>query len=1232
MAKPSDLAQAAAAQTHTSFFRDWGTRLSQLKEKGYDTQKLTPVIQSDWQKILAGGSPMTGQEAGLAALSVAKGSGILPQATHHHGLFDLLGNIPKDIWGVTRGATQQLVVQPIGAALQLAEGHPGQAWDTLKKGWDPETAAAVGLEAAAKVADVAAGATGIGAAAIPFIEGAAGAGSAALLAHQGVKSLQQGGMNQLIEHPVGTLLSFTPAAGELASGAAGLAARGGMVDPKIVEGKMAGIEQAKAAARAPADDLTHAESAYQAAAAGRPVKALYRTLAPTVAQDYIGGRVEGLMRRIKADPFTRDLNRATGQEKRVQTQAYEKLTHNVKAFLSSKGPEADARLFEIVTRPDLHPLDSLSPEERAVVNHIREFTKGLAEKGVEGGKLYPLTIGDQTVHYATTGAEGRVVEAWKTVEAAQKRLKAARERFGGEHTALEAERARRQARVGEARARMEEVVRKERGRMEERIAKARDRMEAAAQHQGYNRRFVNATEVLAREKATLAKLDEWVQLHPAARDLRQAEASLADVHNRVGHQKAAAAYEGAKKRAVTAQEVFDQRLTSTAPTSYHPMLENELRSRAEAKVRRLADGGQITTAAMEAGLKEMEQGYYGSYFSKSEWAALRKDVQANWLHLVKAGFDPVWVHTVPTARFEHVFSTGVLSDRYFSPSQTRAKVFDVTPRYANVGMALTSAAAEYIHEASIEKVITDHLIPTTRTAAEVQAELAPRIEAEVTRTGLSPAVVRDKLIARDYVKLDPERYGITRARARTIGEGERYVPKHVDDAFRALAAPAKEAHVGARFLTRTTAMLRGSLFFEPRHISHVLLGGAFAMMLRGGPEEVMSATRAWRMVKSGEVPPEIPMGLNEITTDQLWNLAAGEKAGNILRRLSESKAGQGVKAGFDAVSHVEEFVANVERVMGYLGEEKRGLRAGHTAEHASELALEHVHKTFVDWDGLTPLERTVIRQYIPFYSFSKYVVRYLLTYPIDHPVRAAVLAHLAENEQKDWNTGLPQSWQNLLMLGPPDKNGNIAVSDVKSINPFRDAGNMFSVAGFLMGLHPAIKTGLQALGVNTMSMSPEMYPQMDFDPVTNRLVTQRPAMGFQIAEQYVPPLAGIDHFLGLTADIRRLKASGDQSAYRRQLFSSLGIPFVPYKVSASLELARGERARYTAAKTAVDTAVKGGDLTALESMPWVPTPSWLPVEQSFMPGATLAGLLRRIEEQVPGVAPRAVIPKRRTKR
>jgi hypothetical protein len=341
----------------------------------------------------------------------------------------------------------------------------------------------------------------------------------------------------------------------------------------------------------------------------------------------------------------------------------------------------------------------------------------------------------------------------------------------------------------------------------------------------------------------------------------------------------------------------------------------------------------------------------------------------------------------------------------------------------------------------------------------------------------------------------------------------------------------------------------------------------------------------------------------------MWQVGEGKTVGRILGTIG------------GAVQRLEEQVNNWARTTSFLAEKMRAERAGLTDSQSTEAGLHHIRNTYMDMGSMTPFEQMVLRQYFPFYGFSKYVLRYLFTFPMDHPIRAAVVTSLGEQEQKLWDSGLPQTWMGLMALGDAAPDGSVAVSNVRSFNPFRDAGNLFTLTGIAQGLNPLLHLGLHAFGVNTMSGSADLYPQLAYDAHTGQIVAKRPGVSAgEVAGAVAPPLQTLDTIFGISTQARSLKAT-NPDAFRAMLFDQLGIPFAPYKVNLTRERFQTARDRYQIAGQDVQNALAGKGTGPLRAR----GTTAVPYQGKLVPANALAELIDLAQRTAKGAAPKTVL-------
>ena len=123
---------------------------------------------------------------------------------------------------------------------------------------------------------------------------------------------------------------------------------------------------------------------------------------------------------------------------------------------------------------------------------------------------------------------------------------------------------------------------------------------------------------------------------------------------------------------------------------------------------------------------------------------------------------------------------------------------------------------------------------------------------------------------------------------------------------------------------------------------------------------------------------------------------------------------------------------------------------------AHQEGMRAMSEVMGDLRHMTPTERNIFQKFFPFYGWTKHILTYVLTYPLDHPYRAMFLSQLAEQQSQDVASGLPLRIQLLLFLGQPDQFGNVPTLDVRALNPLRDTANYASTQGLLQSLNPVI--------------------------------------------------------------------------------------------------------------------------------------------------------------------------------
>lgn len=488
----------------------------------------------------------------------------------------------------------------------------------------------------------------------------------------------------------------------------------------------------------------------------------------------------------------------------------------------------------------------------------------------------------------------------------------------------------------------------------------------------------------------------------------------------------------------------------------------------------------------------------------------------------------------------------------------------------------------------------------------------------------------DRAIESQYVKVDPRGLFPT---AKSVATGvsfnnDIYVNKEIHAAAQAnFKAYQGSDKFGASVFRRGTRIFRWSLLnFSPRYQLHIAGGGLMLLLLRSNPwaigrdfgtafgmglqdtpelfdwaqrgpvrkavvEPLIAHFRdkAERLGHEG-VPGQIAHALPEADTQGLQEAFAYSSGHKVGKWLDEAMSKRGLNAGLELAN----FNANMLRAIAYLN------------KGGGEEGIAFANKVFADMNGLSPAERSLIKYIIPFYGWTRHILKYVSTYPVDHPYRAMVLSNATEQYWEEWNSGFPQKLVYLFTMGTPDAQGNVKAVDLRQLDPLRNAVDIFTMAGAMSALNPAWQTLLQGFGIDPVTAQPDnLYSTMTYDTFSGSISTSRPNP-LQIASNgvfnYIPEASVLDHFLQVSGYTRYL-AQNEPQQYRQQLYQSLNFPWIPQSVNVYQTIAKNEAHQYTVVKNLVQSSSGTGAMYstdpnsaewgALFKYAYVPYQSWM---------------------------------------
>ena len=600
------------------------------------------------------------------------------------------------------------------------------------------------------------------------------------------------------------------------------------------------------------------------------------------------------------------------------------------------------------------------------------------------------------------------------------------------------------------------------------------------------------------------------------------------------------------------------------------------------------------------------------------------------------GFKPMYV---PTTGARFAGSPYLADDRvYVNPlkyptiSASFSKAMDMSSTVNDVMLGISKATKEALgKDATIE--FMDHILkPMLRTGTSLRSAVAKehvgQIETDVTATALGGI---DSLIEHHYGLIPFDVKGIIGLHQIEAGkladpalaqmhledfglkEGETYyLPKDLAHQVNGLVGRDQFPLHGG--WDKVTGVFKYSILgLSPRYTAHILFGGSMLLALRINPgsfsyiHEAAKAVKTYHHGENGSIPSEVFQGAAQRgSPDVEVHFRGGRSMGYLT--MQEKLEGWGIphkaatmaqKTGALAdinfrftnyISDMQRSVAYLDGMRaagrkGYFNDPVSGERVDMTSDRAHWEGMRAAERVMGNLQAMTPLERSVARKIMPFYGWTKHIIKYVLTYPVDHPWRAMFLSTLATQNSENFASGLDQRMQLLFFLGSPDPKGNVAALDVRALNPFRDVANYATLGGWISALNPVITAPFAAIDPSIVFGGNVLHPNVTYDAVygTN---TAGPAGGWlTAAEQEIPELTILDNALGLSAKARSIRSAGG-NAYAKGMFQALNIPFAQVQhLNLQQIAAKHEIDRYNQAAAAALSAWQTGDFSSLMAYP-----------------------------------------------
>lgn len=642
------------------------------------------------------------------------------------------------------------------------------------------------------------------------------------------------------------------------------------------------------------------------------------------------------------------------------------------------------------------------------------------------------------------------------------------------------------------------------------------------------------------------------------------------------------------KRAAQLRRRAEQRYRRTLPARYQPLVEERVKGRLVDTLQALPDlddatRNRLVNDVIERNFTNLSE----AGIERNDVRRIQSQVAKTWVDMKAEGLDPVYVHRV-SPDVAHIINFPTIRAQITTPSQVKSRTMDATPHYDNLNIALNHQALEWLTRRGIEEFVDNVISKWGVGHDELYNRYVPFARQRFALRGdLDINSHVNKLLNQEWTKFDATaRFPWMKGRVTGMPKDEMYVPKVVANTVDRFFNdnPGLFSQLSAPFMNGFRASV---LTLSPRWHVYNILGGMVMMMARTNPLTVWQHMGAARtMLQNPERVPDLLRGeLGKAKlTQQEFGYTRGVRMSEFWQQAKErspvlDKAAEGFNRLTDKSWTFNQWVDDMYRAMSYLYGYDKELTRGMSKDQAVRAGVELSRKIMPDWNSMTPIERNVIRSVFPFYGFMSHVLRYVYKYPIDHPVRASILANFARAELEDMEEATPTKFMDIFAFGDIDAEGNRKAFSFAGLNPFSGASDLFTMAGFLSQVNPLLATIMEQAGL--VRGTADMTPDVRFDPDTGRLALQSRNPLANLLAHTLPQVSLLTELANPTSRLNRLRAT-DPDVSEGIIRGALGFPrlFVDFNESDEqlrAELNRREDValkRAEALKTGIDVQAR----------------------------------------------------------
>lgn len=630
-----------------------------------------------------------------------------------------------------------------------------------------------------------------------------------------------------------------------------------------------------------------------------------------------------------------------------------------------------------------------------------------------------------------------------------------------------------------------------------------------------------------------------------------------------------------------------QKQVDKAPARWIPNVQLMAKDRTHQYL--IGEGGLDPVEATRV-IAERDFQAYPSVYNQKVMENIVRETEPVWKELKAAGIDPLYVHRVPLSK-QRILSLPRLTDWVTPLTQAEKRnIYNATPYTQDVTIALAHQGAEIV----AKKLSQEALDSIGRDVGVREGALRARVMpmAREMAAGSSDDIndIATKIISKDYELYNPGAFGTKLPKL--LNNDERiWIPKTIAKNLDRYYHPNPGELLGA--VSAVNGIFRTAVLpFSVRWQVNNTIGGAIVTAITNPGAflkivEARKVIKAWKEGVDGALPEEVGYGLGSIRKEiaaskySVASYSHGERVGSLYQKIQESKLKQAGSAAAQKMYDANSFMDETFKVMTYLNKRDGALRRGAGKMAADEAGLSAVNQYFQNWNSLTPIERQLLREVFPFYAFTSYAMRFIMNYPGTHPLRASIMANMAEAEVKDMNQALPPEMMDYLAVGPMDENGDQRFLSLRGLNPFSDTADSFTLTGFLSGINPIGQAVVKSLGGDLGYGVGAGQPT--YDKESGKMTDEKPGFVTSLVSSTVPQIGFLNRVLGRDAEYNALLRTNPEAA-QRLLVSGVGIPASGRTINIPQTQIKNELARLQVQAQVFKRARETGDYT--EAMKW----------------------------------------------